>query len=171
MIVLDSNKEDKITFDALIEGVSHKNLQGTFNIIIEGIHLGFPIQVYEGRIIAKIPQLNKVIKTVLKENNYVEAHLDIISDGFHVRPWKDTINIKSTKSPLKEIKKIKPVVKVKPIKEVEYPEMKSKKGKDIIVDEDPPEENKKKIVDIIEKKISDKFPELSKIKGKFSKAL
>ena len=94
MIKLDINDERSLTFEINIEGIDADLLEGAFRFTHEGIEYGFPVNFGGKTLKVAIPKLTEIVK--LKEDEVVEAKLDIVGDGYHLEPWKDSILLKST---------------------------------------------------------------------------
>jgi len=114
MIELDLTKEKTITFDIQVEGIESKSLEGYIRFLVDNIEYGFPAEITNENIYVKIPPLNSKIGKLLKENDVLNARLDLYGNGYYIPSWSGDIRVK--KPVLVEAKLSNengPIVKVK----------------------------------------------------------
>jgi len=90
MLKLNVNQEKQLNFEIQISGVQADQLSSFLRIEIDEIEYGFPAQVKQESVTVNLPALKTVIARKLKEGTEVNVKLEIIADGHHLIPWKDT---------------------------------------------------------------------------------
>ncbi len=96
-IIFETNKPKSLSMVVEVKNVNNDDLQYTFNILVDGIQYGFPCVLLENTIQIEIPPLETVISG-LKDGDY-QVFVDVIGENkFHIRPYKETVTIKSEPS-------------------------------------------------------------------------
>lgn len=90
MLKLNVNQEKQLNFEMQIGGVKTDKIISFLRIEIDGIEYGFPGQVKQESVTVSLPALNTVVARELKEGDEVSVKLDVIADGRHLVPWKNT---------------------------------------------------------------------------------
>ena len=90
MLKLNVNQEKQLNFEIQISGVQADQLSSFLRIEIDEIEYGFPAQVKQESVTVNLPALKTVVARKLKEGTEVNVKLEIIADGHHLIPWKDT---------------------------------------------------------------------------------
>jgi len=90
MLKLNVNQEKQLNFEIQISGVQADQLSSFLRIEIDEIEYGFPAQVKQESVIVNLPALKTVVARKLKEGTEVNVKLEVIADGHHLIPWKDT---------------------------------------------------------------------------------
>lgn len=90
MLKLNVNQEKQLNFEIQIGGVQADQLSSFLRIEIDEIEYGFPAQVGQESVTVNLPALKTVVARKLKEGTEVNVKLEIIADGHHLIPWKDT---------------------------------------------------------------------------------
>jgi len=94
MIDLKVNEGKKFNFQLEISGVEARDLHGSMKLIIEGVEYGFPIEMIDGSVVAKIPSLEKITKATLTEGQSLPVSLEIIANDTLIVPWKDSFTVR-----------------------------------------------------------------------------
>jgi hypothetical protein len=90
MLKLNVNQEKQLNFEMQIGGVQADQIVSFLRIEIDEIEYGFPGQVKQESVTVNLPALNTVVARKLKEGDEVSVKLDVIADGRHLTPWKNT---------------------------------------------------------------------------------
>ena len=96
MLELNNDKEKNITFEISLSGISPKELNGYFRILVDGIEYGFPAEISESSISVDVPSLKNVIHRTLRENEKFQSKLEVFGNGNYLNPWSGEVKIKST---------------------------------------------------------------------------
>lgn len=93
MLELNINQENQLNFQVEIGGIQSEQIDGHFRLDIDGVEIGFPAIVKNENVIVNIPPLKSILKQNLKDGVEIKAQLDILADGYHLKPWEDTFII------------------------------------------------------------------------------
>jgi hypothetical protein len=161
MINLNVQKSKQIKFGIELSGILLQDIRGAVRITHEGIEYGFPISIDDDKLSVRIPPLEDVIINELKDQQNIDARLEIIAGDVYLTPWADTIKIE------KPIRVEAVVEKIEDVKEKIKPDIKAKIVSDLDI-----KPKKKKIMENRVKKVKKKITEKQyKPKSKFSKML
>lgn len=95
MLKLNTDEKRQLSFEINIQGINHKELQGSLKFIIDGIDYGFPVKILQDHISVDVPPLDSVIKKGLTDNKIIECKLDIFGNGFYLKPWESKFTLKT----------------------------------------------------------------------------
>ncbi len=90
MLKLNVNQEKQLNFEMQIGGVQVDQIISFLRIEIDGIEYGFPGEVKQESVSVNLPALNTVVARKLREGDEVNVKLDVVADGRHLTPWKNT---------------------------------------------------------------------------------
>lgn len=96
MIILDSNKNKKLSMSIIVEGIEQEKLDFKFIIEKDGIEYGFPAELDGNKVKLKIPALVNVIKELDSGRYPAKIEVSAVTEGnkgFYMRPWEDTVKI------------------------------------------------------------------------------
>jgi len=160
MINLNVQKPKQIKFGIEISGVQLNDVRGAVRIMHEGIEYGFPVSILDDKIVVKIPPLENVIISELKDRERIHAKLEVIAGDVYLTPWEDSMIIE------KPIKVEATIQEVEDIQEKMKPDVKASILSELDLDIEIPKKKKSKI---FEKK--KKEPEKPKVKSRFTKMM
>ena len=126
MINLNVQRSKQIKFGIEISGVQLNDIKGAVRLMHEGIEYGFPIKIFDGKILVEIPPLENVIISELRDRERIGAKLEVIAGDIYLTPWEDDIVIEKpikVEATIQEeevvIEKIKPDIKAMVLSELE----------------------------------------------------
>jgi len=93
MLQLNVNQEKQLNFEIEIGGVETDQLDSFLRLEIDGVEYGFPAKIASESVTVDIPALKDITRKRLKEGQEVHAKLDIIVDGYYLKPWEDTFTL------------------------------------------------------------------------------
>ena len=93
---LNSNKEKNIVFEIQLSGITTKELNGYFRMLVDGIEYGFPADITESSITVNIPNLKNIIHRPLREGEKIKSKLEVFGNDHYMLPWSDSVTIKSS---------------------------------------------------------------------------
>ena len=92
LLEFDKNKEKNVKMMVESSGIDEKELDITFNIIVNDIKYGFPCKIKENKVIINIPPLDTIIKNL--EPGTYDSTLDITSSGkYFIQPFNEKIKV------------------------------------------------------------------------------
>ena len=164
MLKLNTSEARSMQFDARIQGVDYKLLEGSLKFILEGVEYGFPVKLLKDYIEVDIPALDSVIKKGLRDNEVIECQLDVFGEGFYMKPWTGKFKMRTkvhmeAKMVYNETVEDNPRHSTKPEKSIEVTP-KSISENEIIegdLTENINENDTKKLLKMLEKLVSDRL--------------
>ena len=162
MLIFKSDKTKNISMMVESTNTGSESLTYTFNITVDNVIYGFPCDVSEGKIKINVPPLEKVIRG-LKSGHY-RATLDVINNGkFHLQPFNEEVEVKSTPKMDIKVKDDKNVDKLKEALSFTFT------SSDMIDEDIEPKEETTKEKEIIKEKEVNKTPKKSDLGTFFEK--
>ena len=96
MIKLNINEEKTLQFEVNIQGVEVDKLAGALQLMIGPVEYGFPVAISSETITIDMPPLASVIpEQVLPSDEVITARLDIIGEGFYLKPWEGSFHVQT----------------------------------------------------------------------------
>jgi hypothetical protein len=89
MLKINVNEEKQLTFEVQISGMQSSQIKSYFKVVIAEIEYGFPASIGQETITVKLPPLNQIVGTKIKEGDEAEVRLEVVADGHYLTPWKD----------------------------------------------------------------------------------
>ena len=96
MIEINSNKEKNVVFEIQLSGITPKELTGYLRMDIDGVEYGFPAEISETSIGVDVPALKTVVHRPLRTGEKFKAKLELIGNDNYIKPWDDSVVIKSS---------------------------------------------------------------------------
>jgi hypothetical protein len=90
---IDVTKPKYFQFNVNIDGIDYHTLKGKLEFFYEGVLYGFPAKIYKDRVEVEIPALQNIVKKRISETDELSCVLAIDGEGFHLEPWKSSMNI------------------------------------------------------------------------------
>ena len=102
MIILKLNEGKRLKFSYAVASVHPENIHGHFIVDFGDSFIGYPIKIYEGKIVVEIKNLSRYIK----EDNVgvVDARLEVIAIDTFITPWRGQVKIENIKENIENIK-------------------------------------------------------------------
>jgi|GEM_PF-2500909 len=92
-IELNNLEEKSLTFNVQIQGIESDQLTGALRLVLDEIEYGFPANFNGDEISVVIPPINEVIKRDLRDGIMLAGRLDIMGNGFYMKPWEGQFNV------------------------------------------------------------------------------